>query len=170
MFVPWSTRFTLFVFSRGEICNKKYCDELSTVYNVCVLVFLCLCMWRADLTSKHLIQYFLIFFSPSSTFSVLSHWSVSLPSFHHTSPQVAIMSGMILMSWLLALLLTDKGEKKPVSGPGEAVSPLSQLLFPLPLLLSSSLSAGRRFEGLALWHHSSQLASRWLGFQHHGLD
>lgn len=47
-----------------------------------------------------------------SASSLLPHWSVALPSAPFTPPQVAIMTGMILMSQLRALLRTDKGGKK----------------------------------------------------------
>ena len=94
--------------TRRDLQQKKYCDESSTVYNMraCVSVFVHVVGGPYIQTPDPIFTHFS--FLHLLLVAVLSHWSVSLPSSQHTPPQVAIMSGMILMSWLLALLLTDK--------------------------------------------------------------
>ena len=102
--------------TRRDLQQKKYCDESSTVYNMraCVSVFVHVVGGPYIQTPDPIFTHFS--FLHLLLVAVLSHWSVSLPSSQHTPPQVAIMSGMILMSWLLALLLTDKwGGGGPVS-------------------------------------------------------
>lgn len=71
----------------------------------------------------------------NSAFSLLPHWSVTLASSPVTAPQVAIISGMIPMSQLRALLLTDKEKKQSVLGQGE-----QSLSSPISHFYSRSLS------------------------------
>lgn len=144
MFVLWSWRVILFVFSCGTMCNINTvgCQICFIIYAcLCVYTCLCLCMLWPSHPSKHLIQCFqplaeVSVFSPlfSVVFSLFPHWSVALPFSPFTPPQVAIMSDTIIMSQLRALMHTDP-EKTPVLERGK-----QSLLSPIVHFHSCSLS------------------------------
>lgn len=74
----------------------------------------------------------------NSAFSLLPHWSVTLASSPVTPPQVAIISGMIPMSQLRALLLTDKEKNSQCEDKESSLSLLpSPISTPVPSLIGS---------------------------------
>lgn len=160
MFVLWSWRVILFVFSCGTMCNINTvgCQICFIIYACqCVYTCLCLCMLWPSHPSKHLIQCFQplgevsVFFTPFLCCLLPLSSLVSCSAFFslHSSPggdyewhdnNVSTSCSDAHRPWKNTSVRTR-----------ETVSAIAHRPFPLLLPLSPPLSAGRWVRGLALW-------------------